>query len=193
MVNTSPPINDNCVDALLLEVGEVDCVFETFSSQSATIEPGIPSSSCTFLPGVDVWFKFEVPSTGLMQVDLNAVGGGQYTGAIYSGECGALQQLYCLLNNGAVNINNAQLAGETLYLRVYRTGDSVGGLFELCAGPIDCVADLNFDGIINSGDLGLFLGQLGCVGPCLGDLNFDGVVNSSDLGIFLAQFGELCD
>ena len=192
VINTSPPVNDNCADAIPLTVGEEECVFTAYSNQSATAEPGIAPGGCGFFAGGDVWFTFVVPASGLMKLDLNAIGAGNYNGAVYSGTCGNFQQLYCINNNGFVNIFSSALAGETLYLRVYRNNAASGGLFELCAGPIDCPADLNFDGLVNASDLSLFLGQFGCSSQCTGDFNNDGVVNSADLSVFLSQFGTSC-
>lgn len=46
--------------------------------------------------------------------------------------------------------------------------------------------DLNGDGIVDGGDLGLLLAGWGTSGP--GDLDGDGTVNGSDLGLLLAEF-----
>lgn len=47
-------------------------------------------------------------------------------------------------------------------------------------------ADLNCDGVVNGGDLGIQLSQWG--GPGTGDLNHDGVVNGADVGLLLAAW-----
>jgi len=47
-------------------------------------------------------------------------------------------------------------------------------------------ADLNCDGVVNGGDLGIQLAQWG--GPGTGDLNHDGVVNGADMGLLLAAW-----
>lgn len=50
--------------------------------------------------------------------------------------------------------------------------------------------DLNGDGVVNGSDLGLLLGNWGCVGSdCTGDLNGDGVVDGADLGMLLGGWG----
>jgi hypothetical protein len=61
-----------------------------------------------------------------------------------------------------------------------------------------CVADLNFDGMVNGADLGVLLGAWGSVvstnpGQQSPDLNGDGVVNGADLGILLGSWGECPD
>ena len=48
-------------------------------------------------------------------------------------------------------------------------------------------ADLNGDGIVNGGDLGILLGNWGGTGT--GDINGDGLVNGQDLGILLGSWG----
>jgi hypothetical protein len=74
-----------------------------------------------------------------------------------------------------------------------------GGNFELLGGfwavtavtPPGCPGDLNGDGRTDLADLGILLGDFGCVppGPCVGDLNNDGRTDLADLGILLADFG----
>ncbi len=60
-----------------------------------------------------------------------------------------------------------------------------------------CLADLDGDGSVGQGDLGLLLSCYGTIqggSPCddLFDLNCDGSVNQSDLGILLAAWGKAC-
>jgi ELWxxDGT repeat protein len=67
-----------------------------------------------------------------------------------------------------------------------------------CNGIIDqseatCLGDLNFDGIINTTDLLLFLSEFGCQGECLYDLDGDDALNTSDLLLFLSLFGTNCN
>lgn len=53
-----------------------------------------------------------------------------------------------------------------------------------------CEADINNDGVVNTEDLGLLLGEFGCAGAaCSADINEDGVVNTEDLGLLLGEFG----
>ena len=50
-----------------------------------------------------------------------------------------------------------------------------------------CPADLNDDGFVDGGDLGILLSQWDSDGPA--DLNEDGTVNGGDLGLLLTEFG----
>lgn len=54
-----------------------------------------------------------------------------------------------------------------------------------------CVGDLDGDGEVGGGDLGLLLsveGDCPSTVPCLGDLDGDGEVGGSDLGVLLANW-----
>ncbi|HUU84952.1 MAG TPA: hypothetical protein VM243_15740 [Phycisphaerae bacterium] len=53
--------------------------------------------------------------------------------------------------------------------------------------------DLDGDGCVGHGDLGILLGDWGCTtGDCPGDCDFDGDTDHADLGILLGQWGEGC-
>jgi hypothetical protein len=58
-----------------------------------------------------------------------------------------------------------------------------------------CLADLTFDGLVNTADLTAFLAAFGTSGivPLAGDLNADGAVNTTDLTTFLSSFGTNCN
>lgn len=72
--------------------------------------------------------------------------------------------------------------------------NATGGVF--VARPTStppCPGDINNDGIVDTQDLGIILGDFGCVGtPCPGDINNDGISDTQDLGILLGAFGTLC-
>ena len=53
-----------------------------------------------------------------------------------------------------------------------------------------CLGDIDGNGVVNGGDLGLVLGDWGpCPKGCAGDINGDGVVNGADLGLLLGAWG----
>ena len=55
------------------------------------------------------------------------------------------------------------------------------------------LGDLNNDGCVDQGDLGILLSDWGCTGgECPGDCDGDGDTDHSDLGILLAHWGEGC-
>lgn len=51
-------------------------------------------------------------------------------------------------------------------------------------------ADLNLDGVVDTADLGILIGQFGQAGPLSSDINGDGVVDTADLGILISHFGQ---
>lgn len=58
--------------------------------------------------------------------------------------------------------------------------------------PEACDGDLNLDGHVDEGDLGILLADWGCPnGTCTGDLDADGDVDETDLATLLADWG--CD
>ncbi len=73
------------------------------------------------------------------------------------------------------------LGGSFLQQSSLRDARLVGG----------CQGDVNGDGVINTADLGLMLGDFGSGDP-ESDLNCDGSVNTADLGLLLNEFGGSC-
>jgi hypothetical protein len=65
------------------------------------------------------------------------------------------------------------------------------GAFET-ESDANCLADLDNNGLVNSGDLGILISNYSCTGNCIGDLNDDGLTNSGDLNIMLTEFGTTC-
>ena len=55
---------------------------------------------------------------------------------------------------------------------------------------VPCPADLNGDGQINGGDLGILLSSWGPCADCLADFEHDGEVTGADLGFLLAAWGS---
>ncbi|MBC03911.1 MAG: hypothetical protein CMJ34_11515 [Phycisphaerae bacterium] len=83
------------------------------------------------------------------------------------------------LGPGTYTFNVQQTGSQE---NVYEIQFEFGGFAEPCTG------DLNGDGSVNGGDLGVFLGSWG-ESPCDLDLNGDGVCNGGDLGVLLGAWG----
>ena len=68
-----------------------------------------------------------------------------------------------------------------------------GETWEYIAPQQDCVGDLDGDNDTDHSDLGILLGDWGCVGSdpddCPGDLDGDYDTDHSDLGILLGDWG----
>ena len=61
--------------------------------------------------------------------------------------------------------------------------------FDDRAIELDCPGDLNFDGRVDSADMGLLLGMWG-EDRSIADLDRNGTVDSADLGLLLSHFGD---
>ena len=48
--------------------------------------------------------------------------------------------------------------------------------------------DLNLDGCVDSGDLGLLIALWGFTDPPFGDLNGDGIISAADLGLLIGNW-----
>jgi hypothetical protein len=56
----------------------------------------------------------------------------------------------------------------------------------------NCPVDINGDGVVDTADLGILIGQFGSAGPGA-DINGDNTVDTADLGILIGAFGTGCD
>lgn len=129
-----PPIpeNDLCADAISLSVGQT-CTMQQFVGYYATPDSAgtAPSPGCGFYQGGDVWFTFDVPASGELRIDRNNIGGNaQY--AVYQGVCGNMQVVDCAQLDGGTTLVLPDLAGETVYLRVWGYNSEEGSEFEIC-------------------------------------------------------------
>ncbi len=66
-----------------------------------------------------------------------------------------------------------------------------GDLSAVISAPCSLSADLNGDGVVDTADLGLLIGQFGTAGP-EADINGDTMVDTADLGVLIGQFGADC-
>ena len=68
---------------------------------------------------------------------------------------------------------------------------NTNGIPDICEGPTCHDIDLNLNGIVDGGDLGVLLAFWGTVSPAFprADINGDGLVNGADLGILLSFWG----
>lgn len=129
-----PPIpeNDLCANAIDLNVGQT-CSLQQFDGRFATTDSSgtAPSPGCGFYQGGDIWFTFEMPSSGELRIDRNNISGNaQY--AVYNGTCGNMQVVDCAQLDGGTTLVLPDLANETLYLRVFGYNSEEGSEFEIC-------------------------------------------------------------
>ena len=124
---------------------------------------------------------------------------------------GSNSNVLCFQLQGVVLCNNdpANFSGLACYADLGGTyfssdcdGDGVCDIEEILAGDeedgnsngipdscdaVDCVADLNCDGVVNAADLTILLLQWNQDGP-LGDINGDGIVNAADVTSLLLSW-----
>ena len=114
------------------------------------------------------------------------------------GDPGSPFALCALLPGYVSNSDDCDDSREDVFPGAPGTGE---GVDNNCNGFIDpeeelvnsCVGDFTSDGEVNTSDLLLFLGNLGCTSGCAPyDLTNDDLVNTSDLLIFLGFFGTSC-
>ncbi|MCB0760180.1 MAG: hypothetical protein KDC12_01565 [Flavobacteriales bacterium] len=123
------PENDMCETATELAVG-TECNMYTFTNLGCTTQDGLATSSCGFFQGTDVWFTAVMPASGMLRFEIDGISNTTPQMSLYSGTCGAFTEIEC--DNDFITINDVSLAGETLYLRVWRYNSEKGGTFDLC-------------------------------------------------------------
>ncbi|NUO01664.1 MAG: T9SS type A sorting domain-containing protein [Saprospiraceae bacterium] len=132
------PANDNPCSATTIVAGS-GCSYTTGTTVGATntTNPAAPTS-CPFY-GKDVWFKVQVPSTGIVTIRTNAGSLNDLVMAIYYGSCSALQGIVCEDDN--TNGNNSTMPvititgyapGTWLHIRAWGYGGATG-TFSICA------------------------------------------------------------
>jgi|GEM_PF-5050215 len=141
-----PPVNDNCADAISLNVpplGTVDTALIA-TNVDATPSGETPTPvNCNdfggtgfFNTGEDVWFSVTVPETGALTITVDAAGGPtDFAMAAYSGMCGALTQIECDDDDGPGNFPELILdrltPGDIILIRVYEFGQNEEGSFSI--------------------------------------------------------------
>lgn len=157
------------------------------------LQPGNPESNHLVLmleaPGMqlpgEAWFpgmSFESQRQGWLSID-QAV-------ALYSGSAGRASAR--VRGTGRIEIEDDRPHRSVAQPKPF-TGDHAPDLEPDEEGPTEevlpCPGDLNGDGKVDGGDLGLMLGAWGTSDPAA-DLNGDGKVDGGDLGLLLGLFGD---
>ncbi len=145
-----PPANDDPCGAIALALGTT-CSLTTYNSASATATAGIPIPGCSTYSGGDVWFKFVAPASGAVTIRTGAQSITNLAMALYSATAcnGTFTLIECDDNDGIGNMpfltfSSVDLVvGNTYYVRVWQSGSSNGGTFDLCANTApsggDCI------------------------------------------------------
>ncbi len=152
------PDNDHCSAPVALGTPGAQCIQQTFTNKFTTPSTDAPAPSCGNYQGGDVWFTLQVPVSGHLLID--AIGGTNPDPAmgLYIGSCGTMTQYTCQYGGGTnsdesrILINDPDLAGQTMYLRVFKYFDREGGTFDLCVFEPDIPTN---DLCANAIDLGI--------------------------------------
>ncbi|WCO00980.1 T9SS type A sorting domain-containing protein [Psychroserpens ponticola] len=117
------PINDECDDAINLELGEIVQAYNELATQSSQIPSCNDSAN-----RVDVWFSFSTTDSGLYDI---VVEGGTYNLQLWEGDCNSLTQVAdaCGINQ----LLDANLEYNTdYYIQVWSDGTNrATGLFDI--------------------------------------------------------------
>jgi uncharacterized repeat protein (TIGR01451 family) len=162
----NPPINDECLNAVLVPVNSNAGCAQTVSGTSfgATFSsPALPFS-CSVPSERDVWYRFVATATELRTVITRTSGGSAtISQAIYSGDCGNLVQINCAYST--CTTSNLSV-GAIYFIRVITGPDTVGTNFNVCITPVpNCNTSNSVCGIQNYANITGIpnLGQMGCL------------------------------
>lgn len=96
---------------------------------------------------------------------------------------GVMLDCVTLSSGGGVGAQGILIVGQVPVGHITGARHSAECGFLACLQESEPTGDLNGDGLVDGGDLGILLGTWGSAGPA--DLNADGVVDGADLGLFL--------
>lgn len=125
------PVNNDCANAIALPAIGTVCTPDTFTNAYATGEGTTisPNPTCGFYQGADVWFTAVVPASGVFRVETTT---NYSQNALYTGACGSLTQFACSQLDGTNTYVFPNLAGQTIYIRVFAYNSEDGGQFSIC-------------------------------------------------------------
>lgn len=138
-----PPENDLCENAIAL-VNGVDFPEQALTvTNEDTTDSGVATPSCGNYDGGDLWFTAVVPENGQLILESGGVEGSLVvdTGlSVYTGMCDTLVEYACnddiedFVNFfSRVEIDDAALAGQTVYVRVWQWSNNFVGEFQVSA------------------------------------------------------------
>lgn len=205
------PSNDRCAGAIAIVAdapnGTSEIAFDsTVAADDAPTAPGGGCAGATFLR--DVWYLYEPTYGGVTTFSLCNASTDFDTRLEVWDDCppqqgGAGTLLAC--NNDGLDPagcgNRSELAvtlpcGRSYLVRVggfSRSAASGPGLLRVVAGLIPCSetcrGDLDRNGIVEGGDLGLLISAWGPNHAAPADLDFDGRVDGADLAVLLNEWG----
>jgi hypothetical protein len=170
---------DSCVNALQVPVGVI-CTMNNYSTEGCTAEATsvAPVPTCGFYNGEDAWFKFTMPPAGLVIINSSSIAPMSAQFVVYSGTCGAFTQITCAQSQNSFSVNQPALAGQTIYLRVFDSGNPDGTNFSFCITDATCLVDIDSINttatscsLVSDGSITINASCTGCVGTLEYSLN----------------------
>lgn len=197
-VGTLPCLAGDCDDAVPVAVNTVIPFDTTGASASGEeIDPGICGGSFFTGIGADLWFRLPLPSAGTLRLSTCDPDGFDTDLSLHRGDCKVLETIAC---NGDVAADPACQPRHSEIEAVITdpvehlirvggfNGGTGSGVLMIDFEPA-CPGDLDGDGRVGGGDLGLLFQQWGDCPGCDGDLDGDGMVRGSDLGLLFQRWG----
>lgn len=196
---------------LTVTAGVADCIEArkvlpggsvTFDTTDATdsdvrLDPSLCAGEFFTGVGPDIWYRLPLPGPGMLRLTTCDPDGFDTDLSVHVGDCESLEMIAC--NGDAFADVDCQPHHSVLELRIAAAREHfirVGG-FNGAVGvgtleiqfDEDCPGDLDGDGRVGGGDLGvMFLGWGDCP-ACPSDLDGDGRVGGGDLGLLFMAWG----
>lgn len=162
--------NDECANAIEVPVSSGHTCNQSISGSinGATASSQTLSPTCLGTANDDVWFKFTATSTTLSVVLQDVVGSSNNLNfAVYSGNCSALNSIYCSTGTFLGGLLNNLAIGTTYYLRVYSNLSAPQTTtFNVCiTTPSTCASSMSICGVNNYANTTgvISLGAIGCL------------------------------
>ncbi|MBC8309847.1 MAG: hypothetical protein H8E83_04955 [Planctomycetes bacterium] len=188
------PSNDNCEDAVVVELGDTE--FSTlYASTDGADHPECEESGDGGVTVNDIWYAFVSPSSGTLtastcdQVDYDS------DLVLYSGSCDTSVLVACNDDGTGCGSYSSLLEapvqqGSSYLLRVGGWNNNSAGTGTLSLTIETSVSgDINGDGTVDVEDLLLLIASWGSDGSDGTDLDGNGVVDVQDALILIANWG----
>ena len=137
LYSSSAPVNDECVNAIILTPSASENCTSSVSGTVACASASSQANSCSGTADDDVWYKF-VATSNIHKIKITNVAGSvtDMYFSVYSGTCGSLTNISCSdLDSTTVG---GLIIGNTYYVRVYTYTSTTGQTttFNICVATI---------------------------------------------------------
>jgi hypothetical protein len=198
-----PPVNNECNAAF--STGANSLAFNTtFATNSAVAIPSTCQVGGSTTINRDLWYQYVVECTGEASVSTCGAAGFDTSLVVYPGaSCPTASTAVVACNDNGTGCASSTstvtwpvVDGDVYYVRLgspSNTGGTGTITFACTAAPPPCPSDLDGNGIVDAGDIGVILlgfGECSARNNCPGDLDANGIVDAGDIGVMLLGFGN---